>query len=171
MGILDNTSQGLGIISGSSPSSALMRISDSGGQLSSYREDAVGGADFEKYWGSRDFGSNIIVHYKYRHDYGRNGTIRHENHFLQDGSDGRVSRDTLDASNSSGSHNVELEFTLRRNPAKSLYGHFGGSFDTGTNSSRDAGINMVGTNVITRDESIFSKQNGDTCKLPWHNVT
>lgn len=162
MGILDNTSQGLGIISGSSPSSALMRISDSGGQLSSYREDAVGGADFEKYWGSRDFGSNIIVHYKYRHDYGRNGTIRHENHFLQDGSDGRVSRDTLDASNSSGSHNVELEFTLRRNPAKSLYGHFGGSFDTGTNSSRDAGINMLGTNVITRDESIFSKQNGNS---------
>lgn len=159
MGILDNTSQELGLGVGSSPSALWGLRPVTTGQLSSYQEDAVAGASFEKYWRSRDFGSNIRANYKYRHEYGRNGTICHENHFLQDGSDGRISRDTLNSSNSSGNHRLDMEFTLRKTPVRSLYGHFGGSFEAGTTASRDAGINLVGTNGVTRDESILSNRN------------
>lgn len=160
MGILDNTSKELGFAFGSSPSALYALHPMMTGQLSSYQEDAVAGASFEKYWGSRDFGSNIRANYKYRHKYGRDGTIRHENHFLPDGSDGRVSRDTLNSSNSSGNHRLDMEFTLRKNPTRSLHGHFGSVFDAAAETSRDAGFNRVGNGVITRDESISSDTKG-----------
>lgn len=49
MGILDNTSQGLGQSLDFSPSSTLLNINSQSGQLSSYTEDAIAGASFEKY--------------------------------------------------------------------------------------------------------------------------
>ena len=96
----------------------------------------------------------IKAHYKYRHEYDRGGTVKHENHYLQDGSDDRDSRDTLSSSSYSGKHNLDLEFTLRKNSTKSLYGHIGGMFGVAESTSRDAGINRVDTSTIIRDESV-----------------
>lgn len=155
-GIFDNTSQGLGITSGSAPSSVLHGLGARTGQLSSYKEDIVAGASFEKYWKSRDFGNNIRAEYKFRHNYGRQNSVRSEEHYLKNGAPGRSSRDSLNAYDFSGKHEVGITVTIQNNPRRRLYGRFGGEYESATQYSRDAGRVMNAGKMFIRDESSLS---------------
>ena len=155
-GIFDNTSLGLGVTSGSAPSSVQRGLLARTGQLSSYKEDIVAGVSFEKYWNSRDFGNNIRADYKFRHNYGRQNSVRSEEHYLENGAPGRSSRDSLNAYDFSGNHEVGITFTIQNNPRRRLYGNFGGEFESATQYSRDAGRVMNAGNVFVRDELSLS---------------
>ena len=172
-GIFDNTSQGLGRTGGSSPSSVLHGLGARTGQLSSYKEDIVAGASFEKYWKSRDFGNNIRAEYKYRHDYGKNNSIQSEEHYLENGTPGRSSRDSIYAYNYSGNHQINLTFTLQNNPRRRLYGHFGGEIEAASHHSKDAGSVFNAGNVFVKEESARSDLKGQRIfgRLVWEDYS
>ncbi len=160
MGILDNTSQGLGQSVDFSPSATLNNINSQSGQLDSYTEDAIAGASFEKYWDSRDFGNSIKASYKYSHNYKRDGFINQVNHYLEDGSTGRNSCDTTSSGNHSGTHQINLEFKLNKDPHRSVYGRFGGNLANSASRSHNVEYVKSDGNTLTRSESDKSSQNG-----------
>ena len=159
MGILDNTSQGLGQSLDFSPSSTLLNINSQSGQLSSYTEDTIAGASFEKYWDSRDFGNSIKASYKYSHAYNRNNAISRIEHYLEDGSQGRSSCDTTISGNHSGTHEVNMVLKLSKNPHRNIYGHFSGKFTEIGSHSRDAENVKSDGDELIRNEYETSNQN------------
>lgn len=159
MGILDNTSQGLGQSLDFSPSSTLLNINSQSGQLSSYTEDAIAGASFEKYWDSRDFGNSIKASYKYSHSYNRNNAISRIEHYLEDGSQGRSSCDTSISGNHSGTHEVNMVLKLSKDPHRNIYGHFSGKFTEIGSHSRDAENVKSDGDALIRNEYGSSNQN------------
>lgn len=162
-GTLDNTSQNLDLSQDLSPSAMLYRITSQTGQLSSYTEDASAGASFEKYWKSRDFGNNIKVRYHYAHAYERNNLIQRENHYLEDGSEGRKAIDTTKTGSSSGQHDVRLEFNLCKDPRRKVFGQFNGIFTDASSHSYNFENVQSGENLLIRNE--YDKANQNTYNL------